>query len=579
MSLRTRFPRIAPAKSEPAAPSGGDADGGPRRARVNVRFVTVLGITLVLIGAGLTFVASGFERAATARVAGDNAPVNVGARTSADISAHNSPTLVSNPRNVGNLVIANKIDSPRFSCAVHTSFDGGVHWSQTPIPIPVGEEPKCYAPDVAFAADGTLYLSFVTLKGRANAPNAVWVVSSPDGGQTLSDPIRARGPLKFQVRLTADPAAPQRLYMTWLDAEEVGLFRFSSEGNPIRAARSDDGGRTWSGPVTVNPSARTRALAATPAVGPNGELYVLYLDLGEDSLDYEGAHGGRGGAPYDGSWKLVMARSGDRGATWEESMIEDELVPTERFIAFTPPFPSLAVDRRSGALYAAFHDGRRGNADVFVWRLAEGDGRWDPAVRVNDTPRSDKSSQLLPKVSVAPDGRLDVLYYDRRSDPGNRRTEASLQSSYDGARSFLPRLRLSSRPFDSRIGYGSERGLPDLGNRLGLMSTRERALAVWTDTRGGTSASGKQDLARGLAAFSPPDDLSGMLKTLLRIAGVLLAVMGIALILRGNRQRRPEAPSGRSPRPPKASPPARRFERRPRTPASGVKKVDPQSGD
>lgn len=195
---------------------------------------------------------------------------------------------------------------------------------------------------------------------------------------------------------------------------------------------------------------------------------------------------------------------------------------------------------------------------MHVWKLAPGSRAWGAPVRVNDTPPSDDSSQLLPKLSVAPDGRLDVMYYDRRSDPRNLRNEVSLQSSFDGAESFLPRLRLSDRPFDSRIGYGSERGMPDLGTRLGLISTRERALGVWTDTRAGTRASGKQDLARGMAAFSAPEDLSTTLKTLLRVLGVLLALTGIALIVyaASRRQKRPDPPQ-RPPRRPVKRPPAR----------------------
>ena len=532
-------------KPAPDAPARDAGDKPPRALGAGwlTTLPAVVGIALVLIGAGFAFVASGFERGAQGRVAGDTAPVNAGARVPADINAHNSPALVANPKNAGNLVVANKIDSPRFSCALHVSFDGGVHWNQTPIPLPAGEEPKCYAPDVAFTTDGTLHLSFVTLKGRANAPNAVWIVNSPDGGQTLSDPIRARGPLKFQVRLAADPGAPQRLYMTYLDAREVGLYKFTGPGNPLRVTRSDDGGRTWSSPVTLNPPTRMRAIAPTPVVGPKGELYVLYLDLGNDVLDYEGGHGGEGGPAYPGRWKLVMARSTDRGATWKESLVDDEIVPTERFIAFTPPFPSLAVDSRTGTLYAAFHDGRGGNPDVYVWTLTAGASGWGAAKKVNDTPKSDASSQLLPKLSVAPDGRLDVLYYDRRADPRNLRNEASLQSSFDGARTFLPRLRLSDKPFDSRIGYGSERDMPDLGGRLGLISTRERALGVWTDTRGGTRTNRKQDVARGLAAFSAPEDLSGTLKTLLRVVGVLLALTGVLLIVyAAGRRQRPGAP-------------------------------------
>lgn len=505
----------------------------------------------MLLGAGLAFLATAFERRASARAVGDNAPINAGARAVADINAHNSPSLIANPRNLENLVIANKIDSPRFSCALHVSFDGGVHWSQTPIPLPAGEEPKCYAPDVTFAADGTLYLSFVTLKGRGNVPNAVWLVRSPDGGQTLSNPTRVRGPLKFQVRLAADPAAPRRLYMTWLDAREVGLFKFTAAGNPLRAARSDDGGRTWSPPVALNSAARTRAVAPSPVVGPQGQLYVLYLDLGEDVLDYEGGHRGRGGEPYPGNWKLVLARSADRGETWDESVVEDELVPSERFVAFTPPFPSLAVDRRSGDLYAAFHDARRGKPDAYVWKLGTGARGWSEAKRINDTPASDESSQLLPKLAVAPDGRVDALYLDRRSDPRDVMTEVSLQSSYDGAKTFLPRLRLSDRRFDSRIGYGAERGMPDLGSRLGLISTDERALAVWSDTRGGTRTSGKQDLARGLAAFSPPEDMSSTLKTLLRVIGGLLALLGVGLIVRAVIRQRSDDEGQQQPKMPR----------------------------
>lgn len=550
MKLPTRFSRASSADGVPPRPES-DGGGSALGASGLKTRPALIGVALVLLGAGTAFMATAFERGAAARAVGDNAPINAGARAAADINAHNSPSLIANPRNVENLVIANKIDSPRFSCALHVSFDGGVHWSQTPIPLPAGEEPKCYAPDVTFAADGALYLSFVTLKGRGNVPNAIWLVSSPDGGQTLSDPTRVRGPLKFQVRLAADPAAPRRLYMTWLDAREVALFKFADAGNPLRAARSDDGGRTWSPPVTLNSPARTRAVAPSPAVGPQGQLYVLYLDLGEDVLDYEGGHRGRGGEPYPGNWKLVLARSADRGETWDESVVEDELVPSERFVAFTPPFPSLAVDRRSGDLYAAFHDARRGNPDAYIWKLGTGGRGWSEAKRINDTPASDESSQLLPKLSIAPDGRVDALYLDRRSDPGDVMTEVSLQSSYDGAKTFLPRLRLSDRRFDSRIGYGAERGMPDLGSRLGLISTDERALAVWSDTRGGTRTSGKQDLARGLAAFSPPEGLSSTLKTLLRVIGGLLALLGVGLIVRAVIRQRSDEEGQQQPKMPR----------------------------
>lgn len=260
---------------------------------------------------------------------------------------------------------------------------------------------------------------------------------------------------------------------------------------------------------------RGRVLAPSAVVGGRGELYVLFMDVGDDRLDYEGGHRGDGGAPYDGRFSLVLARSLDRGSSWSESVVDERVVPTRRFISFLAPFAALAVDRRRGRLYVAFEDARLGSPDVYVRSLAPGSATWSAAVRVNDTPRGDRSWQYLPQLAVAADGRVDVVYYDRRlGGRANLRNEVSLQSSHDGAASFGQRLKLSSRSFDARIGAGAEQGLPDLGSRLGLASDDHGATAVWTDTRDGTDASHKQDLrsARVLVGdHGPSGNLRGLL--------------------------------------------------------------------
>jgi hypothetical protein len=501
-----------------------------------------IALALVLAGTAGVLLSPVVEPESSGRVLGSDRPVNPGATDPGDISANNSPTLARNPRDRANLAVANRIDSPDFSCALQVSFDGGARWRRTRVPIPEGEGPKCYAPDVTFAADGALHLSYVTLKGVGNRPNAVWTAVSRDGGRTLSRPRRAAGPLAFQVRISAAPGNPRRLYLTWLQAREVGALKFPRPGNPIVAARSDDGGRTWSPPRQVTDPARERVLAPSPAVGPDGELYVLFLDVGDDRLDYEGGHEGLGGAPYPGRFELVLARSVDGGAAWSESVVEDRLTPAERFIAFLPPFPSLAVDGRRGRIYAAFHDARLGSADVWVWSLRPGAADWSEPVRVNGNPRDDGTAQYLPKLAVAPDGRLDVVYYDRREDPDNLLNEVSLQSSTDAGATFTPSLQLSSQPFDSRIGFGSERGLPDLGSRLGLVTGDDRAVAVWTDTRAGTEDSNKQDLARAVVDFPPDDPARDLAAGVLRYGGVLLVVAGSALALLAVQRRRRPAP-------------------------------------
>jgi hypothetical protein len=484
----------------------------------------------VLVGTGAVVLSGSYGHSREARVRGPDAPINVGAGKSGDISAQNSPTLARSPVQPAKLAVSSRIDTPFFSCRLHVSSSGGKRWSVTPIPAPKGEEAKCFAPDVAFAADGTLYFSFVTLKGRGNVPNAVWISTSRDGGRTLSKPVKVLGKLAFQVRLAADPVRPDRVYMTWLQGRDVASLRFTGTGNPIKSIRSDDGGDSWSRPQTVSSSSRQRVVAPSPVVGPKGELYVLYVDMGGDTLDYSGEHRGRGGPPYRGTFELVLARSLDKGRTWRESVVDKRVRPISRFVVFIPPFPSVAVGR-DGRVYAAFQDQRFGDPDVLLWSLSRGASDWRGPTRVNDTKKRDRTSQYLPKLSVAPNGRLDVLYYDRRADRArNVMNQVSLQSSLDAGRTFGPRLRLSSRAFDSRIGFGAKEGLPDLGSRLGLLSDNRRALGVWTDTRAGTPTTQKQDIASESVGFTSSAEFSKTQEQILRYAGLGLGLAGLALV-------------------------------------------------
>ncbi len=498
------------------------------------------GAGILLLGAGGVVISTSYDARPTVAVLGGDAPVSMGAADPSDITSNNSPTLVRNPLRSDNLAVSNRIDTPRFACALNVSFDGGASWTQTPIPLPQGEEPKCFAPDLAFAADGTLHLSFVTLKGVGNVPNAVWTARSQDGGRTLSDPVRVLGPLAFQVRLATDPVNPRRLYLSWLQAAAVGFLSFPQTGNPIEVVSSEDGGVSWQPPQRASSPGRARVAAPVPGVGPRGELYVLYVDLGEDRLDYEGGHGGKGGPPYQGHFSLVLARSLDHGRSWQESLVDAGIVPIHRFVVLFPPFPAMAIDHRSGRVYAAFHDGRMGDPDVWIWSLPLGGRRWEGPTRVNDTPKHDRRWQYLPQLAVAPDGRVDVVYYDRRSDPENVMNHVSLQSSFDHGKSFAPAVRLSSRSFDSRVGFGAKQGLPDLGSRLALLSDDRRALAVWTDTRAGTVATNKQDLTRAVVAFSKPARLAQPLESALRYGGLALMLLGAGFLtwtLAGPRMR------------------------------------------
>lgn len=413
------------------------------------------------------------------------------------IDANNSPTLVRNPRLETNLVLTHRVDRPDFSALLHSSLDGGATWATIELPLPDGLD-RPFAPDLAFAPDGTLFVSYVNLEGNGNVPANLWVATSKDGGRTLFPPVRVAGELAFQARIAVD--ASNVAHLTWLQANEVGLYRLVGGPNPIVASRSTDGGQTFTSPVVVSDPARERVGAASPVVDADGDLVVLYQDFKGDRRDFEFLSG----PAWDEPFALVVTRSNDGGKTFSAGVeVDDGLVPARRFLVFLPEFPSLAA-ARDGTLYVAWADGRNGDEDVFLRRSDDGGRTWDAAVRVNDNRLEDGTEQYLPRVAVAPNGRVDILYLDRRRDPRrNLMTDAYLSTSSDRGATFGSE-RVSSSSFDSRVGPLVDQAIGiDFGSRLGLVSTGDGAIAAWTDTRLGTEDSGRQDIAAAAADIAP----------------------------------------------------------------------------
>lgn len=447
-----------------------------------------IGLVIALIGAALAL-SNGSGDGQVAITAGDNIAVT---QAASPIDAHNSPAVAVDPTDPSTVVVAGRVDRPRFSAAVHASRDGGETWDEATFPVPAGQD-RPFAPDIAFDDDGTLHLLFTTLEGEGNSPGAVWLSRSTDRGETFSDPERVTGAFAFQSRLAVD-AASGRIHITWLQATAEAISAFDALLNPphpIVMVTSEDGGSTFSEPVTVSDPARLRVGAATPVVGPDGTVHVLYQDFGDDVRDFEGLEG----PVHEGSFELVLTRSEDDGATFDDgTVVEPAVVPTERFLVYLPKFPSIAVDD-DARIYVSWAGGGASaeDSDVFLRRSDDGGATWSRPVTVGDDPSGMVHQQYLPRVAVAPDGRVDVLYFDRRDDPEDVLTTAALATSFDRGETFST-VVVSDTAFDSRVGPGSERNRADPGTRLGLASFDDAAYAVWTDTRRGTLDTDKQDL-------------------------------------------------------------------------------------
>lgn len=454
------------------------------------------------------------------------------------ITVNNSPTVVRHPQEPGHLVVAHRIDRPGFSALLEWSDDGGATWQPSTLPLPAGTEPcaaspeqePCpFGPDVAFGPDGTLYALYVSLQGRGNSPGALWLATSADGGRTLEPPVRVADELAFQPRLAVDSEGT--VHAVWLQAQVVALNQIVGPAR-IVAVRSQDGGRSFSEPVPVSDAGRERVGAASPVLDSEGSLVVLYQDFKDNRRDFSGLEGPVAEKPF----ALVVTRSEDAGASFGQGVeLESGVVPAKRFLVFLPEYPSIAPgpDR---SLYVSWADNRNGDEDVFLRRSPDGGASWSEPVRVNDNTAGDGTTQSLPRVAVAPGGRVDVLFYDRRADPADVQTEVFLASSDDQGSSF-GNHRVSSEPFDSRVGptFGSDYGT-DFGTRLGLTSDDNGAFAVWTDTRLGDQNTGRQDVFAAAVTLGGSGGLR--LGLALLVPGLLLVG---AAVLWSQRGRTPTA--------------------------------------
>ncbi|HEV2767482.1 MAG TPA: sialidase family protein [Acidimicrobiales bacterium] len=477
------------------------------------------------------------------------------------IAAHNSPAVAVHPRRPEVLVVADRIDTPRFSCSIWRSTNGGVTWESLPLPL-APEQPNCHAPDVAFTDTGDLLVLSTATGGRFNQPVGVWLhrfrEDQPEGA-----PVVVAGPEAFHARLATEGT---RVLVTWVQAgpaaAEVPLG-FPPPPNPVVLARSDDGGRSFGSPVKVSADDRL-LLQPTVLFGPGGRVVIGALDLGADHSDYEARHGGQGGPPSDEPWRVVSWTSDDRGATFgPAAVVADGVVPPSRIIVNLGPTPGFAWDMGSGRLYSVWDEGRADSRDVFLAHSDDAGQTWSPARAVLPRP----GAQYLPAVGVAPGGRVDVAFYDRSADPADVLAEVTLASSNDGATTFVA-TTVSATAFDSRIGFGSAQDLPQLGSQLAVVSQEDRALSFWADTTRGSVATNIQDLAMAAVevteAQGPRWPLAATGGALLLVGAILAwRPMGVASVhahrhLRQGRRGQDQHRGGVVPAPRPRRPPRRR---------------------
>ncbi|HEY65811.1 MAG TPA: hypothetical protein G4O02_14700 [Caldilineae bacterium] len=457
------------------------------------------------------------------------------------------PHIAVNPRDPDHLVLG-VIDYNFPSVSAYVSIDGGATWEgPKQIRYQRGDRVSGGDPVVAFDRQGNAYFASISIGveeftigpavGFAMV-SSIQVAVSEDGGFTWGEPISVarseasteeistdpQGRVRGEVRLSfldkpwmtigPHPEDPEKdvIYVTFTDfvlkykilyIGEVPVLSAPEEETTIRLVRSEDGGVTWSDPIAVSPTVRrvfgevsgpgeagpvvgTKRVVqgSQVAVGPDGTVYVVWLDSTDDET-------------MKGLAELYIARSEDGGETFEEPqriamLLEPGFRPRNAYFRYwASAFPQIATgpDGEVYVVYAALPpDKPTDEGDIYFLRSRNKGKEWYRPVRLNqdDTDRL----QFFPAIDVGPDGVIHVMWGDMRDDPVETRYHIYYTRSEDGGKTWgfeAPELGL--KVGDTRVtDYPSNpnKGFPYglfIGDYFSLAATEEDVYLVWADTR------------------------------------------------------------------------------------------------
>lgn len=347
-------------------------------------------------------------------------------------------------------------------------------------------------------------------------PRNVFLARSDDGGRSFQtstvfigaeEPARAPAKLPPEGEnkgpmLAVDGADPSRVYVGWRQGD------LTDDTRKLRTvvAASDDGGKTFAEPIDVSDERGGDYPAL--AVTPDGTVHAVFWTrdfappappiAGEEA---DGPVPPDVAPPEDAPAPVVPiqhVRSTDHGQTWSEP------VPIDPGNQDAQRPPLLAADPDSGALYMVWYahpelmngaDDFDGDLEVFLRSSGDGGRSWSDRTVVNDD--GSGANQFEPGLGVAPNGRVDIAWYDFRNSPDGGQSDEGLSdvyysSSEDGGRTFGPNLRVTDRLIDRSIGVWSNN--IDSRFNVGLASSGDVAHLAWQDSRNGRADTNAEDV-------------------------------------------------------------------------------------
>jgi hypothetical protein len=412
-----------------------------------------------------------------------------------EVTTENGPanevTIAVNPKDPNNIIAGAKdytLGPSNGGYIVWSGYywttDGGKTWGNNLMGYPdisnsiLGIYDGISDPVVAFDGQGNAYYSGLAYKSTSElvpdfprpwiANNGIYMAKSTDGGETYSQ-------INFVDQSPTGMVFHDKQWFT-IDQDNGNIYvawtRFQGISGKVVFSRSTDGGLTWSRTVDISRSfdIARQTSGAIPGVGPDGTVYVIWIDYNDNNL--------------------IISASNDYGASWPIfGQVVTAIQPTPSNLQDndyrTPTIPSMAVDisdsNTSGNIYIVWSDYRNGNSDIMLTMSEDGGNSWSNPTRVNDDPDNSTADQYFPFIDVSPLGDIHIVFYDKRDDPDQYLLNLYYTHSRNGV-DFDKNWKISTNASDPQYSY-HQSGAVFIGDYIGIDSNENYAYALWADTR------------------------------------------------------------------------------------------------
>ncbi len=359
-------------------------------------------------------------------------------------------------------------------------------------------------PNFVFTDSGKAYFTWINLWANPTNFNTLFNLywaSSLDGGNTWTrntNDIIGSAPYSLNgtgatgafdkewLATDKNPSSPYygNLYCSFLQASSVTNTEF------IGVRRKTPGGvfDTVSAQVNTNNNYQFIQFSSITVDRAGGVHATFFASLDTQTYSIYTAVSNDGGLTFQPEVKISDVSL----ARYTTGQKEDSIIGIDSTRLY--PSPYICADNTPGPysnnLYMVWtangttHKLNSGN-DVYYSRSTDGGTTWSTPRVLNDNTTNLTTDQYYPAITVGATGRVAIIWWDRRDDSANVKSNIYMTYSDDGGQTFAPDFKVTSMTTDfSTVGLLN--GGFGIGEYNAVLTTHDYIIPVWSDGRSNT---------------------------------------------------------------------------------------------